>query len=75
MKLNWNFLGGWGYKTKNLRRGGGGGVWIFSGTAYYLFVIFMFCRPPFLKVSFYVLNEREILQHSVFFPKDQDDMS
>ena len=26
MKLNWNFLGGRGYKTKTFR----GGVWIFS---------------------------------------------
>ena len=34
MKLNWNFLGGGGCNTKNLPLGkGGGGVWIFSGTA------------------------------------------
>ena len=30
MKLNLNFLGGLGFKTKNLRWGG---VWIFSETA------------------------------------------
>ena len=34
MKLNWNFLRGWGVQNKNLSvGGGGGGVWIFSGTA------------------------------------------
>ena len=30
MKLNWNFLGGWGVQNK---KHSVGGVWIFSGTA------------------------------------------
>ena len=33
MKLNWNFLGGVGCKTKNLPWGG---VWIFSGTTHFV---------------------------------------
>ena len=31
MKLNWNFLKGWGVKNKKPSMGG---VWIFSGTAH-----------------------------------------
>ena len=31
MKLNWNFLGGWGVQNK---KPSVGGVWIFSGTAH-----------------------------------------
>ena len=33
MKLNWNFLGDGGSKTNTFLGGGGGGLWIFSGTA------------------------------------------
>ena len=36
MKINWNFLGGLGGGVQNKQPsvGGGGGVWIFSGTAH-----------------------------------------
>ena len=36
MKINWNFLGGGGAKRKHFR--GGGGVWIFSGTAHFSYL-------------------------------------
>ena len=40
MKLNRNFLSwGDGVQTKKPSMGGGGGVWIFSGTAYGVFLI------------------------------------
>ena len=35
LKLNWNFLGGQGVQNKKPSGGGGGGVWIYSGTAKY----------------------------------------
>ena len=35
MKLNWNFLGGGGVQNK---KPSVGGVWIFNGTAQYMFL-------------------------------------
>ena len=32
MKINWNFLGGGGVQNKKPSVGGGGEIWIFSGT-------------------------------------------
>ena len=36
MKLNWNFLGGRRSAKPKTFCGGGGGVWIFCGTAHYV---------------------------------------
>ena len=47
MKLNWKFLGGWGMQKK---KPSVGGVWIFSGTAQWEFMVSYFpCGVGFSK--------------------------
>ena len=60
MKLNWNFLRGWGVQNE---KSSVGGVWIFSGTAHSTCLYVMIDSMLVPEVPLLLINKQSICQN------------